>query len=271
MQSHAVWPRTQGPTSFRAELDRELGALDGLAVAPLLTDSDLAPLPEPVRRYLRATGFVGQPRVHSYRLRFHGRIRSAADAAWMPFEAEQYSTVDPPVRLFLLSATMAHLPVQAFHRFVGGTATMRVRVAGAVPIVDASGPVMDRSETVTLFNDMCVLAPGALIDPAIAWEPIDDQHARARFTLGANTIAATLSFDAAGLLTDFVSDDRSQASADGKSFRPLPFSTPLRDYRRYGAFRLAAHGAAHWHPPDGEFSYGEFELVDISYNAPARP
>jgi hypothetical protein len=261
---------TRGPTSFRAAYDREVEL--GLArpvAAPVITEADLAPLPDPVQRYLRATGFVGQPRVHNYRVRFRGRIRGSADAAWMPFEVDQLSFGAPPARLFLMTATRSHLPVQALHRFVDGAATMRVRLAGVVPILDAHGPELDRSETVTLFNDMCVLAPGTLIDPAITWEPIDARSARARFTIGATTIAATLLFDADGLLRDFVSDDRSAASPDGKSFTRQRFTTPVRDYRRYGAVRLAAHGEARWHPPTGELSYGEFELVDIAYNVRA--
>ncbi|MDO9021894.1 MAG: hypothetical protein Q8S73_03180 [Deltaproteobacteria bacterium] len=261
---------TQGPSSFRAEMHRE--AQPGLAratAAPVLTEADLAPLPEPVRRYVRAAGFVGQPRVQSYRLRFRGRIRGEPDAAWMPFVADQQSFVDPMTRLFLMHATMFGVPVEAFHRLVGGAATMRVRVAGAYPMVDARGPVMDRSESVTLLNDLCLLAPGALVDPAIAWEPIDDRSARARFTHGANTVAATLVFNDEGLLSDFVSDDRSRSSADGRSFTQLRFSTPVRDYRRYGAFRLASHGDARWHLPGGAFTYGEFDLEDIAYNVGA--
>jgi hypothetical protein len=30
---------------------------------------------------------------------------------------------------------------------------------------------MSQSETVTLFNDMCIMAPATLVDAPIAWEP----------------------------------------------------------------------------------------------------
>jgi len=261
---------TQGPSSFRAELARDTAA--GLARpldAPRLTEADLAPLPAPVQRYIRATGFVGQPRVRSYRLRFRGRIRSDAAAAWMPFVAEQQSFVDRPTRLFLMGATMSGVPVQAFHRLVDGAATMRVTVAGVYPMVDARGPIMDRSETVTLFNDMCILAPGTMVEQAIRWEAIDDRSVRAHFTNGAHTITATLLFDARGLLRDFRSDDRSRASPDGKTFTKPPFSTPVRDYQRFGPYRIARHGDARVHPPEGAFTYGEFDLLEIAYNVNA--
>jgi hypothetical protein len=119
---------------------------------------------------------------------------------------------------------------------------------------------------VTLFNDMCLLAPGTLLDPTIAWEPVDARTVRARFTSGTHTIAATLLFGEDGLLTNFVSDDRSRASSDGKTFTRLRFSTPVRDYRAFGTVRLAAHGEARWSLPGGEFTYGEFDLQDVAYN-----
>ena len=77
---------------------------------------------------------------------------------------------------------------------------IRYSLAGAIPMVDARGDVMDRSEAVTLFNDMCLLAPGTLLDPRIAWDPVDARTTRARFTDGEQTISATLLFGDDGLL-----------------------------------------------------------------------
>ncbi|RPH59783.1 MAG: hypothetical protein EHM89_10070, partial [Acidobacteria bacterium] len=162
---------TEGPLSFRTQFERDASAgLSRAMEAPLVSEGDLRPLPEPVQRYLRATGVVGRPRVWNYRLRFRGRIRSAPDARWMPFEAEQQSFAEEHSRFFLMRARMFGLPVEAFHRLIDGRATMQVKIAGAIPIVDASGDAMDRSETVTLLNDMCFLAPGTLLDPTVAWE-----------------------------------------------------------------------------------------------------
>ena len=89
----------QGPASLRAAYDRDVErALATSGVADLVTDRDLAYLPEPVQRYLRAAGVVGHPRVHNFRVRMRGRIRNGPEARWIPLVAEQYNFVDEPAR-----------------------------------------------------------------------------------------------------------------------------------------------------------------------------
>ena len=143
---------------------------------------------------------------------------------------------------------------------------MRVKAAALVPVVTAEGSDMTQGETVTLFNDMCIMAPATLIDPAILWEAIDDRTTRARFSHAGYTIRAELSFNERGELTNFVSDDRYQTTADGTSLRRLRWSTPVGGYRSYGAVRLASGGDGRWHEREGEYAYIELTIDDVRYN-----
>lgn len=259
-----------GPASLRAAYDHDsreaLGAVRGDNA--VVTEADLAPLPAPVQRYLRLAGVVGQPRVRSLRLRMHGRIRSSPSGRWMPLEVDQVTTLDPPARFFYFDATMARLPVPGYHRFAGGEATMRVKALGAVPVANAGGTVLTRSETVTFLNDLALVAPAALVTPSIRWEPIDDRQARAVYTLGAHTITATLVFDTEGHLADFWSDDRGKVQPDGV-VQGLRWSTPVRARQRFGAVTLMAQAEAIWHEPIGAYTYLELTLDDVHYNVTA--
>jgi hypothetical protein len=200
----------------------------------------------------------------------HGRIRSGRQDRWMPLAAEQYTVVEPPARLFYLTASMFAIPAQGYHRYVGASASMRVKAAAVVPLVNAAGMEMTKGETVTFFNDLCVMAPATLIHPAITWEAVDARTARARFTNTGHTIHAELSFNDAGELTNFVSDDRYQASADGTTMRPLRWSTPIGGYRTYGAVRLPSSGEGRWYDPDGEYAYIELTIDEVQYNVRPR-
>jgi hypothetical protein len=257
-----------GPGSFQAQFDSAVEkGLQRITTQPtLLTEADLAPLPEPVQRYLRVTGSLGQPRVQNFRLRFRGQIRSGPAARWMKFTAEQYSFQDEATRLFLMRASSFGIPFEALHMFVGPSATMRVKAASLVQVVDSKGPDMDRAETVTLFNDLCVFAPAALVDRNIRWEPVDTRSLRAFYTNAGHTVSAELFFNEAGELIDFRSDDRLQSSPDGKTFTRTRWSTPVSGYRAFGPRRVSVHGEARWHPVGGEFTYGKFELEEIEYN-----
>ena len=265
---------SHGPTSYRAEYRRRVQA--ALSESPpgtgtALTEADLAHLPGLVAEHVRRSGAVGQPRVTALRANIHGRIRASATSRWMTYTGEQVNTFGPaPSRLFWMDATMVGLPVDVLHVFVGRTATMRVKLCSVLRMVNVAGPEMDRAETVTLFNDLCILAPAALIDAPIVWQSLDDSHVRGVFTNGAQTVTADLTFRD-GDLVDFISDDRMSASSDGSTLSPQPWSTPLSDYRSFGTRRLATRGEGRWHPtaPHDEFVYLEYNLDTITYTPSA--
>lgn len=260
-----------GPSSFDARWARQVDeALADTEPDPaLLTEADLADLPEPLAAYVRRSGAVGSPRVASLSATFHGRIRSGPDAAWMPFTGAQVNTYGPrPQRAFLMHATRSGLPVTVLHQFRDTTATMQVRLLSVVPVANAAGPEMDQGETVTVFNDLVVMAPGAVPHAPVDWTAVDDRHVRGAFTVGEQTVSALLTFDAQHDLVDFVSDDRSRASADGRDYTAQRWSTPLATHRDDDGRRVLATGAAQWHAPEpeGTFTYLDFFVDDVTYN-----
>jgi len=267
----AVWGFcSTGPTSLRAEYETDTTRLLTPAGAPrVVTEADLVPLPPLVQRYLRIAGVVGQPMVRSFRVRLTGRIRKDATSPWMPFAVEQHSSVAPPARLFFMSARMFGLPVDGYHRYVDGAASMRVKVLAALGVVDARGPSFTATETVTLLNDLCVMAPAALIDPAIRWEPLDGSSVRATFTAAGHTVRAVLVFDAGGALADFWSDDRPALAADGVHFESQRWSTPILEYGSFGPQRLPRRAEARYAPATGAYAYGEFVVEEVEYNGGA--
>lgn len=262
-----------GPWSLPAEYRRRARAALRGADAPaaterLVTEADLAALPIPVAGYLRATGTVGRPRVRGFRATIHGRIRATADELWMPWTGEQVDTFgEHPHRYFRMDATMRGLPVAVLHTYADGAARMRVRAAGVVPVVDQGGDILLAAETVTVLNDLCVLAPAAILDAPIIWSDVRDRSVVARYATADATVSATLVFDDQHRLVDFVSEDRYRDRADHSGFDRVRWSTPLADYAEFGGRRLSTRGAGRWHPDGSEppYDYLEFHVDDIAY------
>jgi hypothetical protein len=172
------------PSGYRA-MYRDLTAVHAGAPADarLVAEADLTPLPPSVQRYLRFMDVVGKPRVRDFRVRFSGGLRQRPGDAWMPTVAEQRSAFHPNRRVFLARSTTYGVPFEALHVFDGPAASFQVKIASLIRIVDARGPEMNRSETVTMFNDMWLLAPASLVDADIAYSEVDGRtYERRRWT-----------------------------------------------------------------------------------------
>jgi hypothetical protein len=241
-----------------------------LAPAATLTEADLAHLPAPVQRYLRRSGAVGQPKPRNVRVEFDARMFRAPGAAPMRASSVQHNFFGHPARLFFMKARMFGLPVQVLHVYAGEQATMKVRVASLVNMVDLAGDELSVGETITVLNDMCVLAPGTLIDPRLAWEPIDERTAKVTFVNGGRRGAATLHFNERDELVDFTSDDRAALLPDG-TLRRYRWSTPIEGYREMGGRWIGTRGATVYAYPEGDFTYGLFVLKAIAFDVAGPP
>ena len=188
----------------------------------------------------------------------------------MPFTGEQVNTYGPPpTRAFIIDATRSGLPVTVLHLYDHTTATMRGKLLSLATVVDAAGPEMDRSETVTVFNDLVVLAPGAIVDAPVQ---LDDPRRRAR----------------PGCLHDRRPERRRRPHLQRSprprrlrlpgpvpSVRRLARPSPSRTGRRPSpvSARPAVTGSptvgeGRWNAPapEGAFTYLEFHLDSINYN-----
>jgi len=226
-----------------------------------ITEADLQTLPPPVQRYLRYVGVVGKPKVVSMFAEMTGEMRQQG-RGYFPLTAEQHNFFDQPTRLFFMKGRMFGLTIPGYHRYQDQNAMMNVRLFGLLPLAKVDGEVMFEADTVTMFNDMSLLAPATLIDKRISWQSIDDLTAKGTFTNQGVTISAMLHFNDEGQLVNFVSNDRWDVSA----MKQYPFSTPVSRYRNLNGYNLPTYGEMIWHYPDGDFVYGRLEINSVAYN-----
>lgn len=255
----ATWGSQRFETTFKADVKRHLSQTD-FATNAILTEADITLLPWPVQKYIRYSGAVNKPKIKNMRLVFEGQMREKGKD-FFKFTSVQYNFFDDPTRLFFMKATMFGTIVPGYHCYQNERATMQIKLLGSFNVVNFKGTQMNKAETVTVLNDMCLMAPASLIDIRIEWTPIDSLSAKAVFTNGINKIAATLYFNQQGQLVNFISDDR--YAIDMKQYR---FSTLVKDYKAVNGINIMHYGETIWHYPDGEFVYGKFTLKSIEYN-----
>jgi hypothetical protein len=234
----------------------------------LLTEADMEHLPESVKKYLRYTGFAGKEKILNFRAEYKGGIRFSPDEEYMPLRSVQYNFMDQPARLFYIVAKKKGIPAVGLHIYRNVKAIFKIKILGLFTVVDASGPEMDQGETVTVLNDMFFIAPGSLIDKRIQWETINDLTVKATFTNENISISAVLYFHEDGRLMNFISNDRYETN--GREYKNYPWETPVSEYKEANGYRLPSKARLIYRRPEGDFCYGEFELVSIEYNCRYR-
>lgn len=239
----------------------DLIKLNASADTAIIKDSDLQALPAPVQQYLRFSGVVGKPFPTNMYVKFHGEMRSKTKD-WFSFTSEQYNFFDDPTRLFFMKAKMFGITVPGYHRYAHQKAMMNIKLFGLFDAVKLQNEELAKGETVTMLNDMCLMAPASLLNKKLEWEAIDSFRAKVTFTNSTIKVSAVLYFNQNGELIDFISNDRYETH----SGQWLPFSTPVSEYQTIHGMNLMAYGEAIWHYKDSTFVYGKFNTKEIQYN-----
>jgi len=242
--------------SFKRDVKENLKSNNSMTTE-ILTEKDIKQLPEPVQRYLKYVGVIDKPKVKNVKVLFEGQMREKGKD-YFPFISEQFNFFNEPTRLFFMKGKIFGVNFLGYHNYSNSEATMDIRLFGLFSIVKKSGEIMDKVETVTLFNDMCLLAPATLIDKRIQWESINDTLVKATFTNKKISITADLYFNNQGQLVNFISKDR--------NINQYPFLTPVSEYRIINGYNLMSKAEAVWDYTDGKFTYGKFNLKEVVYN-----
>lgn len=232
----------------------------------VITELDIRFLPLIVQKYLIYTNSINKSKVYNFRAEFTGKIRAKSDDKWMKLKSVQYNFIQNPTRIFYIKAIKMGLSVKGIHIYKNSSAIMKIKLFGLFKLVEAKGKEMDKSETVTFFNDMCFLAPATLTDNRIKWEEIDNYTVRAYFTNQNITISAILVFNEIGELINFISNDRYETT-DGLIFKNYVWKTPIiGGYRDYEGYKIPVSAKLIYEHPEGDFCYGEFLFNKIEYN-----
>lgn len=233
--------------------------------ADTITEQDISNLPALFQNYLKMCGVVGQERVNNVKIVFKGRMRSNPDEPWMYFTSEQYNFFDKPTRAFYIKAKKMGIPANGLHLYQEEKAFMKIKLARLLKIIDVDGQEMNQSETVTFLNDICFFAPAVLVDmDNIEWKELNGKQLEATYKTGSQTIKAVLEFNEEGRLINFISNDRYELA--GTEAHQRPWFTPVSEYGTFGKNILPKKAGAWYKRPEGDFCYGEFTTVKVSYN-----
>jgi len=213
--------------------------------------------PEVVRRWLGRALAPGATLGGAVQLQMHGHIRIGG--AWRPFEADQ--VLAPRGYIWAATAHLGALSVKGFDRYTGGTAEMRWKLLGLVPIVRASGRDSAMSAAGRLASEI-VLAPTGFAgadweetpDPNVARGTFSFPHGLERIDV---RVAADGQVQSASMLR--------WGNPDAGAFARHPFGAYLSDSETFaGGLTIPTSVRAGWGWGTDAWESGEFFRARIT-------
>ncbi len=242
----------------------ELVAAAGPADPPVLTETSLVGLPEPVQRWLHASGAVGRPRPRTVRVQYDGEFRLGEDQPWLPYTSQTYYTTNPPALLWMVKMRMfGVVPIVGRDRYRDGEGSIKMKILSLVPVANKTGGGLNQGALLRYLGETIWFPAGALA-PYITWEPRDAGSAIATMSYDGVTASLTIFFDAEGRV---VREETAARYNDARG-RPERWSIPITAHGRFGGVEVPTEGTGAWHYDTGDFTYIYWHVTDVEYDVP---
>jgi hypothetical protein len=256
-----------GRIVYQRQMASEIDALlsDARPTAPSdVGERDLQIVPEPVRRWLRYSQVVERERPTTVRLRQKGQFQMDR-TGWLPYEAEQYFTTDPPA--FLWKASFRMLPLVSVvgrDQYRNGEASIQMRILSLLPVADKTGGGLNQGDLLRYLGELQWFPAAALAD-YLTWEGLGADSARATIRYGGITASMTFFFGDDGRLLEA----RAIRYNDARGRNERWVNRNDSDLE-FGGIRVPAVGEARWEYDSGPYPYIRWHLTDLEQNRPAR-
>lgn len=176
----------------------------------------------------------------------------------------QYNFADEPNRIAYIDSSMYGIPFEGLDTFLDGSGSMKGVLAKMFTLFDQKGEVMDQSSLVTCLSEILFI-PSAALQDYVTWEAIDELHAKATISYFDITVAGIFSFNDAGEMLSFVTDDRIAVEANGLSEK-IKWSVTCDGYTERNGIKKPTAFKAIWNYPDGDLIYFDGIGTITSYN-----
>ncbi|NJP05957.1 MAG: hypothetical protein HC837_10210 [Chloroflexaceae bacterium] len=225
---------------FRANMQRIWISLAPTQPATTaFTPSMVADLPEPVQRYLLHAIAPGTPLAESVDLTMHGQIK--LNDQWYPFEADQRITL-PYGFVWAPSVNMGWISVEGADTYAAGNGRMRFDLFGLIPLVQRTGPHIDRSALGRLVIESIWLPTALLPQRGVLWQVLDAERIAATVMLGGVSHTLVFTIDAVGRLQSAMLERWSSEEQC-----PLPFGCTITAEQTFNGCTIPAQAQVGWY------------------------
>jgi hypothetical protein len=219
-------------------------------------------LPAAVQRWLQSSGVVGGPAIQHVYLQQRGEMKNKPDGEWIPFEAEQHFTTNPPSFLWKTRIRPSgFLFINGRDKYEQGNGNMFIKAYGLFTIADSKGLQTDQGTLLRYLAETCWF-PTATLSEYIKWEAIDDNTAKATMSYGGVTASGVFCFKENGDVEKFEAD-RYYINNNHSSLEK--WQVTCIHHKTMNGIRIPVKNNVTWKLKEGDFKWLELEITNIQF------
>lgn len=230
----------------------------------IVTETDIAQLPEPVKNWLRHCGAVGKPFIHLGKVLQHADMKMKPEQEnWMPATAVQFTAIDHPAFIWTVKANMnSLLRFKGIDRFENGKGRMLIQLNALVNVVNEQGPKLDEGVLQRYLGEM-VWFPSLALSKYISWEQLNDTTAKATMQYKGTSGSGIFYFNKEGRVEKFTAmrfkDNKAQAKRQ-------EWIMQITAYKTFEGISVPAKMTATWIMENTSWTWLKLSIESISYN-----
>jgi hypothetical protein len=249
---------------FKASSKQEVNYLISSASTDqyIITDEMITDLPPVVQVWLRNANILGKQMPSSIHIKQKGSMRTDVHADWMPFDAEQYFTIDPPGFVWTASIhTDMFIDIVGRDKYENGAGNMVIKAASLVPMANSRGYEVDQGTMVRFMAEL-MWFPHAAVSDYLDWEQLGDNHARVIMNHADVSASGIYTFNKDGMPIAF----EAQRFGDFKGkYSKETWSVATTGYKYFDGMPIGNTSEVTWKLKDGDFTWLKLTVTDIDY------
>lgn len=229
----------------------------------IISKEEIAILPEIIKTWLRKSDVIGRAMPTSVHIKQRGSMRTTPYGEWMPFDAEQYFTIDPPG--FVWNATIhtdKFIDIVGRDKFENGKGNMLIKAASLIPIANSTGKEIDEGTMIRYMAEI-IWFPHSAVSDYLDWEEIDSTHARVTMSYNDMTVSGIYTFNKDGFPIGF--EAQRYGEFEGKFYKEKWLVTTTH-YGYFEGMPVANASEVTWKLKGGDFTWLRLVISDVQYN-----
>lgn len=191
--------------AFEKMAEREVAILKRRATPEriLITENTIASLPLSVRRWMHRSNVVGKENANIVCVVQKGTMRTRPEGKWMPFQAREYFSINPPSFVWMAKTRAAPLiPIAGRDKYQDGKGHMLIKPLFLFTAADRSGDEIDQSTLLRYLAEMAWL-PQAAVSKYLKWESLGELRSRVTMSYEGVSASGVYHFNADGTIARF--------------------------------------------------------------------